>query len=211
MNKKELIEIYGGKQADWKRHKNTDGSKGGWVSKCSEVSKCSYICELSVVKNNSRVYNSRVSNSIVDNSRVSSSSVSSSSVYDSSRVSSSSVYDSRVYDSSRVSNNSRVYNSIVDNSSIVDNNSRVSNSSVYDSIVENVQLVSITGTQHGVHWRDGEHIAIGCEVHTLEHWLENYAEIGKNNGYSDDQIEEYKRYIDIMAVSPRPVTNEATQ
>lgn len=154
MNKKELIEIYGGKPSDWKRHKNTDGSKGGWVSKCSEVSKCSYICELSVVKNNSRV-----------------------------------------------SNNSRVYNSRVDNSIV--SNSRVDNSSV-----ENVQLVSITGTQHGVHWRDGEHIAIGCEVHTLEHWLENYAEIGKNNGYSDDQIEEYKRYIDIMAVSPRPVTNE---
>jgi hypothetical protein len=29
----------------------------------------------------------------------------------------------------------------------------------------------------------------------VEHWLEHYEKIGKRNGYSDEQIVEYRRYL----------------
>jgi len=39
------------------------------------------------------------------------------------------------------------------------------------------------------------YINIGCERHTLEHWLTHYKEIGKKNSYSDDEIEVYGMFI----------------
>ena len=34
-------------------------------------------------------------------------------------------------------------------------------------------------------------VQIGCEKHSIYHWLEHYKEIGKNNDYTDKQIEMY--------------------
>ena len=48
MNKKELISIYGGKVTDWKRHKNADGSKGGWVHRDAKIHNNIYVGELAV-------------------------------------------------------------------------------------------------------------------------------------------------------------------
>jgi hypothetical protein len=42
-------------------------------------------------------------------------------------------------------------------------------------------------------------IMIGCKIHSLEHWLENYREIGSKNGYTEEQIEEYGRHLAHMA------------
>lgn len=44
-------------------------------------------------------------------------------------------------------------------------------------------------------------IAIGCENHSYKHWKENIFDIGKNNGYSDKQIENTKKLLDaLMAI-----------
>lgn len=34
-------------------------------------------------------------------------------------------------------------------------------------------------------------IQIGCKIHSPEFWLKNYKEIGKNEGYSEVEIEAY--------------------
>jgi hypothetical protein len=39
------------------------------------------------------------------------------------------------------------------------------------------------------------HIAIGCEHHTLDHWREHIEEIGKKHGYSDKEIALYRKAI----------------
>ena len=41
-------------------------------------------------------------------------------------------------------------------------------------------------------------IAIGCEIHTFAVWLTNYEAIGRKNGYTEDQIKEYKAIIDLF-------------
>lgn len=35
--------------------------------------------------------------------------------------------------------------------------------------------------------------------HPISHWLTNYEIIGRKNGYSEEQIIEYKKYIDLFA------------
>ena len=38
-------------------------------------------------------------------------------------------------------------------------------------------------------------LKIGCYEHPIDYWLENYGEIGKENGYSESEMEEYFQYI----------------
>ena len=40
-------------------------------------------------------------------------------------------------------------------------------------------------------------IKIGCMEYTFAEWKKNFKVIGKEKGYSDKQIEEYKLYIDL--------------
>lgn len=45
----------------------------------------------------------------------------------------------------------------------------------------------------------GRKLVIGCEEHTIEHWLECYETIGAGHGYTNGEIEEYRRYIELAA------------
>ena len=36
---------------------------------------------------------------------------------------------------------------------------------------------------------------IGCQVHSLEYWLKNYVDIGKEHRYTDEEIETYGQWI----------------
>jgi hypothetical protein len=61
----------------------------------------------------------------------------------------------------------------------------------------------INGSEHSVnyvgHKDEKPMIMIGCKIHSLEHWLENYREIGYENDYTEEQIEEYGRHLAHMA------------
>jgi hypothetical protein len=60
-------------------------------------------------------------------------------------------------------------------------------------------ILSIQGSCHYLFYMDGK-IEIGCENHTVAEWLSDYETIGKNNGYTVEQVAEYKQYIDMCAV-----------
>ena len=51
----------------------------------------------------------------------------------------------------------------------------------------------------GEQYEDGSYVKIGCEGHSLEHWLENYEEIGKSNGYTDKQIKDYGDFLKYLS------------
>ena len=50
------------------------------------------------------------------------------------------------------------------------------------------------GGKHSA-WATCTHIGIGCELHTHADWRERYSEIGKENSYTDDEIERYRVWI----------------
>ena len=38
-------------------------------------------------------------------------------------------------------------------------------------------------------------ITIGCLTHSVDHWIKNYKEIGKKNGFTDHEIKVYGWFI----------------
>jgi len=57
--------------------------------------------------------------------------------------------------------------------------------------------LQIQGTKHFVNESKKGYLKIGCKEFTFEYWKENFKIIGKSNGYSDKEIEEYSLYIDL--------------
>ncbi len=65
---------------------------------------------------------------------------------------------------------------------------------------KDVCLLQIQGSAHSVCSPDWKTIKIGCQEMTPEVWSANFERVGKGNGYSDSQIFEYKRYIDLFSL-----------
>ena len=65
--------------------------------------------------------------------------------------------------------------------------------------VKDICILQIQGSMHSVCSPDGIVIKIGCQERTPQDWKENFESVGKSNGYTDAQIVEYKRYIDLFA------------
>jgi len=64
---------------------------------------------------------------------------------------------------------------------------------------KDICILQIQGSAHAVCSPDGAVIKIGCQERTPQDWQENFESVGKSNGYTDAQIVEYKRYIDLFA------------
>ena len=47
-------------------------------------------------------------------------------------------------------------------------------------------------------------IAVECEVHTYAQWKRHYKSIGKANGYTPEEIEEYGRILDFLIANSAP-------
>ena len=60
-----------------------------------------------------------------------------------------------------------------------------------------VKTLFINGSRNSVSWYGCNQIKIGCHKKEISWWLENYKLIGKREGYTPDQIAEYKTYIDM--------------
>lgn len=50
-------------------------------------------------------------------------------------------------------------------------------------------------------------INIGCERHSYDEWLADYEEIGRRNGYDDDEITDYGVWIKLAAARYEPVAS----
>ncbi len=46
-----------------------------------------------------------------------------------------------------------------------------------------------------MYWAKKGVLGIGCQQYDIEHWRKNFKEIGKSDGYTEEQIKEYGRHI----------------
>jgi hypothetical protein len=60
-------------------------------------------------------------------------------------------------------------------------------------------VLQISGSMHPITMMGPGNIRIGCKVGTLQWWQANNVRLGKENSYSDGQIEEYAKYIELLA------------
>jgi len=66
----------------------------------------------------------------------------------------------------------------------------------------------IVGSRHTLTHTKPGHIAIGCNVHTIDVWQKRYKAIGKANGYTTLEVEEYGMYIELFAARDRAIFGE---
>jgi carbonic anhydrase/acetyltransferase-like protein (isoleucine patch superfamily) len=110
--------------------------------------------------------------------------------------------NAKVYEGARVSGNAEVYgNAGVGDSARVYDSARVSgNAEVYDSarVGDSARVygdaVCTLSTQNLITVTDN-HIAVGCEMHTFDYWIEHIEAIGKKHDYSKQDIKMYKLII----------------
>ena len=57
----------------------------------------------------------------------------------------------------------------------------------------------ISASQHSVSYWGYDAIQVGCKKYTISEWQKHFREIGKAEGYSEEQINEYGFYIDLIA------------
>lgn len=53
----------------------------------------------------------------------------------------------------------------------------------------------IQGSRHAAYWVKKGVLGIGRQHYPIEEWRDRYKEIGRNSGYSEEQIKEYGRHI----------------
>ena len=118
--------------------------------------------------------------------------------------------DAQVYGNTQVSGEAHVYgNAWVYGDAQVSGNAQISgeahvygnawvygNAQVYGDAWE-LPPLQIQGTKHFINICKKNYLQIGCKSFTFEYWKENFVEIGKLQGYSDEQIKEYGLYIDL--------------
>jgi hypothetical protein len=101
-----------------------------------------------------------------------------------------------VYGNAQVSGNARVSGGaqVYGNAQMYGNAWVSGDAQVFDGLWVTPPLY-IQGTKHSITNCDYGKIAIGCEIHTFAEWKKNYKTIGKNAGYTAEQIKEYGRHI----------------
>ena len=57
----------------------------------------------------------------------------------------------------------------------------------------------ISASRHAVSYWGEDVIQIGCKRYTISEWQKHFRKIGEAKGYSTEQMEEYKGYIDLIA------------
>ena len=57
----------------------------------------------------------------------------------------------------------------------------------------------ISTSRHTVSYWGEDVIQIGCKRYTISEWQKHFRKIGEAEGYSTEQMEEYKGYIDLIA------------
>lgn len=61
------------------------------------------------------------------------------------------------------------------------------------------KTIFITGSRNPVNYYGLDVIHIGCIRKTIAEWQEQYREVGREDGYSYEQIREYGAYIQMIA------------
>ena len=101
--------------------------------------------------------------------------------------------DAWVYGDARVSGNARVYGD-----ARVSGDAWVSGDAIIKSGKYKTSPLYIQGSMHSLNMITPDKLRIGCEEHELDFWEKNYVNIGAMNDYSNDEIKEYREYIQLF-------------
>ena len=109
------------------------------------------------------------------------------------------VQGKHVFDNAQVSGNARVYGDAQ-----LFGNARVYGNAQLSGNAWVLNPLTITGSAHSVSLVSYTQIAVGCEIHDFAYWLKNYETVGKENGYTPEQIKEYGEILNYLVKAAKP-------
>ena len=195
-SKKDFADVKKNDLGGWvETAENLESSGDAWVSGNARVSGDARVSGNALVYGDARVSGNAL---VYGNARVSGNAL----VYGNARV----YGDALVSGNAQVSGNALVYgdarvygNAQVYGNALVYGDARVyGDALVYGNAQVEKSPLLIQGTKHTITAINGK-IKIGCEEHTIAMWLKNYAKIGEKHLYTDEQINEYHKYILLCA------------
>ena len=71
----------------------------------------------------------------------------------------------------------------------------LSGANLNGTIYKDNTIVSFMYQKHTATYLGTDEIRIGCHVHPIKHWVDNFEEIGKKEGYNNEQIKRYGNFI----------------
>lgn len=66
-----------------------------------------------------------------------------------------------------------------------------------NAFLAGTNFLFIRGTRGEVICTGREYLTVGCLTYSVDEWLLRYQEIGEEEGYSEEEIAEYKLYIEL--------------
>jgi hypothetical protein len=66
--------------------------------------------------------------------------------------------------------------------------------------LEGKAILSFQFERHTAYFMGNDEIVIGCHRHCINHWIEQFETIGKNENYTDKQIAMYGAFIKQCAI-----------
>ena len=113
--------------------------------------------------------------------------------------------DAQVFGNARVSGNALVSgNAQLFGNARVSDNARVYGDAQLSGNAWVLNPLTITGSAHSVSLVSYTQIAIGCKIHDFAYWLKNYKTVGKENGYTPEQIKEYGEILNYLVKAAKP-------
>lgn len=120
--------------------------------------------------------------------------------------------DAQIYDNAQIFENARIYGSAqIYGDAWISDNAQISIGEITDGEWTRTPLF-IAGSKHGLSHTAPGMIKIGCHILSITEWQDQYKAIGRLEKYTDSEIEEYARYIELFAIVDAelfPVVTEA--
>jgi hypothetical protein len=102
-----------------------------------------------------------------------------------------------VFDNTKVYGNASIFGSasVFGSTKIYGRASAFGDARIFGSDICTKTVINLSGLPRNSVTVTDNHVNIGCEQHTLEHWLKHYKKIGNKYEYSKDEIELYKNLL----------------
>jgi hypothetical protein len=71
----------------------------------------------------------------------------------------------------------------------------LSNATTKETILEDKALLTFLYNRHTAYFTGDGKITIGCHTHSVSQWVTDFTRVGKENGYTDVEIEKYGKFI----------------
>ena len=108
-------------------------------------------------------------------------------------------FNVRIGDCVSIEYNASIGNNVrIEYNASIGNDVHIGNYAQIDKDIKLLKSIYIVGSVHPITYVGNNKLSIGCYTMSIAKWLQEYQEIGNDNNYDEEQINEYSQYIQFV-------------